>query len=303
MEGVSNAVRLVDGQKFTLRYNTISGGEEGVLSSAGVTDVYYNVFKNNHIAVNITTQDAKANIFNNVFVGNEESVSASYGELTLFNNIFYLTAAGQKAIKNLSEKVTSDHNIYYPEQEGFIEIADSRYNTLDELQQNLKLDLKSFNSDPGFMDLYKDNFELKTNSPAINTGLNLNLTNDFFGENVPNSKLPDIGICEYTGISGNLFAPEPGPELTLYPNPSSGFVNIDIEIDEAAAEAETTEGSKESSIQVVNLAGKILLTKIVEGASYAIHDNLDLSTLSNGIYFVICEVFGERVTEKLVLNR
>jgi hypothetical protein len=303
LEGVSNAIRLVDGQKFTVRYNSISGGEEGVLSSAGVTDVYYNVFKNNRVAVNITTPDAKANIFNNVFVGNGESVSASYGELTLFNNIFYLTAAGQKAIKNLSEKVTADHNIYYPEQEGFIEIADNRYNTLDELQQNLRIDLKSFNSDPSFMDLYKDNFELKNNSPAIDAGINLNLTSDFFGENVPKSNLPDIGICEYTGGLKNLFSRESGPELSVYPNPSSGYINIDIKIDEAAAEAENSAGSKESSIQVVNLAGKILLTKIVEGASYAIHDNIDLSTLSNGIYFVICEVFGERVTEKLVLNR
>jgi len=61
---------------------------------------------------------------------------------------FTLPVPSKKAIKHGSGSLNSDFNIYYPEQDGFIEVDNTAYNSLDQLQQELETDLHSFNKDP-----------------------------------------------------------------------------------------------------------------------------------------------------------
>lgn len=305
LEGVTNGIRIVSGLKVAIKYNTIYCENTGISSTAELTEVYYNIFKSNQVAINIPSTSSEANIFNNVFFSNNESVSASYGELNLFNNIFYMTSSGQRALKYLSDKIYSDHNIYYPEQNGFIEIAQVTYSTLTQLQQNNKLDLNSFTSDPKFMDIYNDNYELDNTSPAIDAGKDLNLAKDFFGQSVPISYFPDIGIFEFNKSTlGSSQMSSVESMLIVYPNPSTGFVNVDVQpTNPDESEVENLTKNNQSTIIVKDISGKTLLTRIVESTENIIHENLDLSSLTNGIYFIIFEILGRPISEKIVINR
>ncbi len=302
LEGMSNAIRIVEGGKFTIKYNLIKTQNEGIYTSATTNLIYYNVIKNSTNALNVFGSSSKASIFNNVFVDNEKSVSASYGELTLYNNIFYLMKSGQKAIVNGSDKIVSDYNIFYPQQDGFIEIAARNFSKLDNLQQEMKIDLHSFNADPEFMDVYAEDFTLKSNSPAVNAGIDLQLEEDYFGKNVPVSGLPDIGIYE-SNIFGNA-QEENSINLSIYPNPSTGSVNILVESSDKSPLTTTMEtATEEPSVSIIDITGKTVFTRFFKQAEDVIMENLDLSALKNGMYFVVFKLAGEINTEKLILQR
>jgi hypothetical protein len=220
----------------------------------------------------------------------------------MYNNIFYFTAPNQKALKHASGKVASDYNIFYPEQDGFVEISNISYNKLEQLQQELSIDLKSFTSDPLFVDVYTDNFTVEASSPAIDAGINLNLGKDFFGELVPVSGFPDIGIFELTG---NLFrkteSVDNNPVLTVYPNPSTGLVNFEIINTETGAARVDMENVL-SEVSVVDISGKRLFSKVFELTESVMQDNIDLTDLSNGFYFVVLRIADKIITEKIVLE-
>jgi hypothetical protein len=303
----NNAVRITDGKKITIKYNIIKGKNEGLNSTAVTTEVYYNIFKNNKTAVNVMSKLSYAKVYNNVFVDNQEAISVSFADLTIYNNIFYLTSADQKALKKGSNPIASDHNIFYPEQDGFIEISDTKYNKLDQLQQELKLDLNSLNSDPLFVDMYNDDFTIDNSSPAINAGINLNIEKDYYGESVPNYFIPDIGIAEFSGILFRQKRPsDTDPVLTIFPNPSSGILNITVDIaDEANIEKdpESLAESKYHEINVIDISGKTILTRLFEHTEAVIQETIDLKDVSDGFYFVVLKMADKIVTEKLFLNR
>jgi hypothetical protein len=303
IEGYENSIKAMDCQSVFMKYNTISSENEGIYSTAVQNEVYYNLFKNNANSVDIVGTNAKANIFNNVFVNNQNAVRASYADLRIFNNIFYLSDGSQKAISHNANKLTSDNNIYYPEQSGFIEISSQRFNTLDQMQQQTDLDLHSFNSDPLFVDLENDNFNIETQSPAVNAGINLNLEKDYFGQDVPVEGLPDIGIAEYTGNKNNFLE----PKLVVYPNPSTGYVNVDADFTNTVIEqpvaASNTATKNTSEIRVLDMNGKMVFSKIVESTEAIFHENIDLTGKLNGLYLIILKIADKTITEKLTLNR
>jgi len=298
LEGISNAIRIMDGQKFVIKYNTIFCENEGILSSGNITEVFYNVFKNNLVGINVTSTSSKANIFNNVFVGNGESVNSSYGELTLFNNIFYLEKPDQKAIKHLSDQFISNHNIFYPEQDGFIEIAGKTYSSLSQLQQDINVDMNSLTSDPEFTDLYHNKFTVEGNSPAINAGKELNLTQDFQGVQVPVAGVTDIGIFEFTGPQNEKALGK--WVMSLYPNPTTGQVNILAENGQESMEDSAIEWM---DLNVTDIAGKSLYTTRIARNGSIFQDAIDLSGISNGLYLIVAKMADKVIQEKLILNK
>jgi hypothetical protein len=296
LEGNSNAIRVTDGKKFTFRHNTISSKDIGIYSNSATSDIYYNVIKDNNSGIMISSSSSRANIYNNIFVGNTESINAAYGELTLFNNIFYLSSSADKVLVKGTDKFTSDHNIYYPEQPGFIEIGSKQYNDLSQLQNLLKIDKNSISADPLFMDVNHGDYKLDEYSPAINGGINMNLGTDFYGNEVPFNGVTDIGVAEFT--DGSAMAET---RMEIYPNPSTGFFNLDITQSEENVMKSTN--IDPSEIQVMDMAGKTIFSRIIEKAESMIHINIDLSTIPNGIYIVSLRKAGELFTEKLILNR
>jgi hypothetical protein len=301
LENAANAIRITNGKICNIKYNTIKSENDGIYADAEVINVYYNVFKNNRTGLNIAGNLSRANIYNNVFIDNNESVSDTYAELTLFNNIFYLSDASQKAIRHGSKKILSDHNIFYPEQEGFIEISARNYSRLDKLQQELSIDMNSFTENPMFVDLIKENFELENVSPAINSGINLNILEDYFGNSVPKSGRPDIGICEFNGKIE--YPTDLIPVLSVYPNPSSGIVNVNIEAnDPQLINAYSNNTNNNTEIKVIDQRGVTIFSKLLDLTTQTANENFDLSSVPNGLYIIMFRYFDRQVVQKLVLN-
>ncbi len=296
-----NAVKVANGNTLVVRYNSISSHGEGVYSSATDNQVYYNIFKNCEEAINIMGNSAIAKIYNNVFYNNDESLSVTYADLTLYNNIFYLNSPGQSAINHGTGNIQSNNNIYYPEQAGFITIASAVFNNLQQLQQAMKIDINSFIADPQFLDMYDDNFLLAENSPAINAGVDLNLGLDLLGSSVPLSGAADIGVHEFTGI---ISPPEnqEQPSLMLYPNPSTGKFNIMAELNQQQGGIDNNIADK-NEIRVVDLTGKTVFARQLDDfAESTFTDQVELTGISNGLYFVILQIADKVVKEKILIK-
>jgi hypothetical protein len=307
LEGYENSIRAMECQSVIFKYNTISAQNEGIYSTALRNEIYYNVFKDNLHSLNIVGTNSKANIFNNVFVNNGKAIVASYAEMNLYNNIFYFTDGTQKAISYNADKMTSDNNIFYPEQAGFIDISGQQFSTLDQIRQQTDLDVHSLTADPQFTDVYNDDFSLSSNSPAVNAGINLNLDVDFYGQPVPYAGLPDIGIAEFTGdISGPKGLPD--PELVLYPNPSTGYVNVDADFTNTSSEQtvnaqKSSSSSNPSELKVMDMNGKMVFSKMIESTESIFHENIDLSGKMNGLYFIILKIADKTISSKITINR
>lgn len=300
MESLGNAARIIEGKKVTFKYNTVLSSNEGIFSSAISTHIYYNIFKNNNTAVNVNSSQSNVNIFNNVFVDNKNAVTVSFADLILYNNIFYSETENQKAISSKSGKLISDYNIFYPEISDLINVADVSYNSLEMAQKNLQIDLHSFNTDPLFVDIYNDVFDVKSTSPAINKGINLNISNDLSGKVIPYAKVTDIGAFE-------LYEKVPELEsqiakLTVYPNPSSGIVNIKIEKTETSNQSETEINQNSSFLKIIDSFGRTIFSKLIEDNTSQIEDMIDLSSISNGLYFIVYQIADKVVSQKLILN-
>lgn len=297
-----NAIKVIDGSTLVIRYNTITSNHEGIYSTAASNEIYYNIFKSCNTAINVVSNSSKANIYNNVFFDNEKSLSVTYAELKLYNNIFYMTSPGQMALNLGTGNIESDFNIYYPEQDGFVAIANTQFDNLEEMQKSLKIDKNSFNTDPIFLDIYNDNFSLGAGSPAINTGIDLMLGIDFTGSLVPSAGATDIGIAEFTGPIILSNKPNEESVMTIYPNPSSGQINILAEIKEGLHS--NNQGINQSEVQVIDIFGKTVFHKVVENLNIStIQENIDLSGMSNGLYFVVIHIADEFIKEKLIITK
>jgi hypothetical protein len=294
LEGADYGLRIIDGTSYTVKYNVFSNKVDGIYSIAESAEVFYNVFKGNHKAINISSYSSDAKIYNNVFYDNRQGISASYAEVSLYNNIFYLTRAGDQALYHKLDKILSNHNIFYPEQSGFVEISEVRYDNMDDYQKELGLDMNSFARDPEFMDIYSDNFSVTENSYAIDAGKLVGLTQDFYGKTVPYGGAPDIGLSE--AIPGQLtaieyFNTEPETKITVYPNPSSGIFNLILDnVDKNITE-----------IRILTLSGSNVFKDSYESFGNLLLE-IDISNYPTGIYILSVKTGNKLYTEKLIIE-
>ncbi|MBN1183597.1 MAG: T9SS type A sorting domain-containing protein, partial [Bacteroidales bacterium] len=301
--GNVNGIKAVGVSSFTSKYNVITSDHEGIYSTAENNDIYYNIFKLCKTAINVMSYQSDANVYNNVFYNNQQSLALTYASLKLFNNIFYMSSPDQKALSLGNGEIESDHNIFYPDQSGFVTIANKIFNNLDELQRELRIDLNSFNSDPMFVDIFSQNFSLSPESPAINAGTNLNLVLDLEGSSVPVAGNPDIGSIEFgQQIQKNPGNIEQESILKLYPNPSNGQFTLFAEL-----EQDNTLNSQLSAahpeIKIMDVSGKLVFIRNMEKTGSIIQENIDLTGISNGLYFVMLQFADKIVKEKLLINR
>ena len=297
LENAVNGARILNGKNVILRYNTFVNCSDAVYCYAENSLIYYNVFRDNDIAINALGNMANAKIYNNVFYSNAVGISNTYAELTLYNNIFYLVNSNDVAINNQLNKLISDNNIFYPEQDGFIQIANKKYSSFDEYQQDYYVDLNSFTVDPKFVDIYNDNFSLEPYSPAINAGKVLGLQRDFFGTAVPLGGLPDIGLAELNNPNGSPTSfishlNDPAQEdFQVFPNPSRGIFNVYVK----------NNNSRGSRITIKDLSGKTVYeNRFNDNNDFS--QEIDISSLYKGIYLVVVEDNNRSLSQPIVIN-
>jgi hypothetical protein len=274
LEGSEDGVRIIDGKNIVCSYNTFKNKGDGIYSYAQYTEIYYNIFTGDQTAINISSSLSEANIYNNVFYNNREAITTSYSQLCLYNNIFYLTNQSDVALKHKTNKLTSDYNIYYPEQEGFINISDEKYDNLYSCKNVLGIDVHSFSNDPMFVDIYNENFQLLPQSPAIDAGRYVGLVKDYTGNSVPDGSAPDIGLFETSKSGDNLLFgnDDSFDEPLIFPNPSNGQFNIDLNNNQP----------RYSKLQINNIAGTQILQFPISENDYNI--SIDISNFPSGIY-------------------
>ena len=164
--------------------------------------VYNNTFRyTQDAAINGDGIDS-GNIYNNTFYGDNESV----GQYTSFlfldgctlnikNNIFYAQLTYDTTMSGLiyslgTNTITSDYNIFYriASNLNIIRIGGTYYKTSDAatIQSTLGWEAHSIFSDPKVIS--SSDLHLQSNSPAINTGINVGLPY--------NNTAPDMGAYE-----------------------------------------------------------------------------------------------------------
>jgi hypothetical protein len=296
LEGADYGLRIIDGTSYTVKYNVFNNKIDGIYSIAEFAEIFYNVFKGNHKAINISSYSSNAKIYNNVFYDNRQGISSSYAEISLFNNIFYLTRTDDQALYHKLDKIVSNHNIFYPEQTGFVEISEVKYENLDEYQKDIGLDKNSFAIDPQFMDMYNDNFSVTDKSYAIDAGKVVGLTQDFYGKTVPYGGAPDIGLAEATTSGqftalGFLESNSPDSKVTVYPNPSSGIFNLILDnVDETSSE-----------IRILTLSGGTVFDETYDSNGNLLLE-IDISSYPAGVYILLVKADGELYTQKLIIE-
>jgi hypothetical protein len=278
---------------MVIRYNTISGGLNGINTNVASCLIYYNQFLSNTVAIRIQ-KNKPADIKNNTFFGNInysiESLSGS--SVTSRNNIFYLDALAFKVYKFGGSNV-SNYNTFNIEKPGFL----NGYSTLSSWSNATNQDRNSMTADPLFVNIIGSDFRIQIASPCINKGTNLNLPRDFFGISVPQSGVPDMGFHEVESTTKNnivqniVIAKSSATEISakIYPNPSNGIFHISIENPENAPVA----------ISVNDINGKIVANDLFNGDSEI---TVNLENQNAGIYIAVITINGQVLTRKIIIQ-
>ncbi|KAF0201999.1 MAG: outer membrane adhesin-like [Bacteroidetes bacterium] len=187
----------------TVRYNTLKDANYAVYSYASNLQFHYNQIIRNNQGLSIMS-NRSLTALNNVFYNNNGiSIGAGSGtSVTSRNNIFHIAGSNSR-VYNTSGSVTSNNNNFNTQQNGFL----SGHSTLASWRSATGNDMNSFVANPLFVNPSNDDFCVQPTSPCINTGINVNQPIDFFGTQVPQSNLPDIGFYELANNQGGNQAP------------------------------------------------------------------------------------------------
>ena len=292
IRGGDYGIRIIGGINYTVCYNEISGDFYGLYSLANSSLIYYNIFYDNSIGIEITEYSSNVRVYNNVFSENNQSIFSTNSGLILYNNIFDLDFPGSVALVQQDDNYISDNNLFYPVSSGFIEVSGQSYANLEEYSSVTHKDLNSLAEDPLFVDKESGNYRVESNSPAINSGIDIGLSFDIYGNEVPIGNYPDIGIAE-SAAGNNLYSdPITRDKLTVnvYPNPSKGYIWITF--------AESA--NQEAKLRILDSMGK---TIYLDDIMLDNRKKIDLSSFPSGIYTIQVVTLSTSVSEKLSIYR
>ncbi len=252
---------------LTFRNNIVKDAATGIWLDASTT-AHNNIFLRCDEGINLTSGDT-AFIANNTFVDNEKGIKTNYSSVAdVYNNIFY---KGDNTLYHfyLFGNITLDYNCFNMDGTGLY----SGYNSLTEWQTNKGKDLNSFVGDPKFVDFTNEDFHITESSPCIDVAMLIDgITEDMDGTPIPTGNGPDIGADEFssTNYSATSLASESINTINLYPNPTTGIVNISLHL-----------GVNTANLSIYNLAGEVVYNN-----SNFCGEPVDLSGLQTGVYFV-----------------
>ncbi len=267
-ENVGNGIELRDCVSPIIRRNKFAGGSGSAIltagneSSTGITISYNIIYDFSNHAI-LINQGSQINITNNTVIG---PINCS-------------GATGEKVYNNYAS--------------SFVSIETSSNN----------IDIDTITVASHFVDFEGHNYLLRpTARSSLDKGRDVGIRFDFNGN--PVLGLPEIGACEY-GINGTNPANNTNafdPVLNIYPNPSTGVINLEVNITDMEPEQTDLGEITPPAIKVVDMSGNTLITKNVESTEDIIHESLDLSSLTNGLYLIIFMMVGKQSSVKLILN-
>jgi hypothetical protein len=100
-----------------------------------------------------------------------------------------------------------------------------------------------------------------------------------------------VDNLEFTGAT-SVAKNEKEVSFTIYPNPGSGLITLDF----------NTSNAKQTTIQVIDVAGKMVLSENVSLVTGASKQTLDVSSLAKGSYFIRTMDKETVETKKLIIQ-
>ena len=91
------------------------------------------------------------------------------------------------------------------------------------------------------------------------------------------------------GISTNAL----DHSLSVYPNPSTGLVNLEYSLEQGAT----------VNLVISDVVGKVVMTRTIRPASGFQRETLDLNNLSNGVYVLKVDAGDHQATRTITLNK
>lgn len=92
-------------------------------------------------------------------------------------------------------------------------------------------------------------------------------------------------------LTGSKEITTPAPVILLYPNPSSGRVQLVWQ----------GFGENPTQVQLIDVLGRIVWTKAISRLGSSGQQELDLEQLDHGVYWLILEATDQRLTQKLIV--
>jgi hypothetical protein len=141
-------------------------------------------------------------------------------------------------------------------------------------------------------DPYNANFSLKSTSPGIDAGKQLNgLNQDIAGTEVPAGSGPDIGAIESKSDMEKeaLFS----TQMQVYPNPSAGEFELSVQIVETI----------DALVEIFDLYGKKVISEVFPSLeSGEFRRRINLSHVPSGIYLMKAVLGKEVLSTRLIIH-
>jgi len=196
---IQHAVQIQDGRYIKVYNNTIYHNEQDGKNALLIATANDNQYDDdtwligNELINNIfygVTSTITASVVR--FGGGREGTPSVYWDDTtrykISNNIFY---AGPEPNATVVRVQTEDFFVEKP----YTEYSNSGSAISLPFDNFLEIHGNNYNVDPMFVDPGNEIFELKEDSPAINAGIEIGITSDFYDQII--TDLPDIGAIEF----------------------------------------------------------------------------------------------------------
>ncbi len=286
---------------LTIMKNKINASFGGIILAQcyNIDNVKPGLVANNFISLNATPNsegirtDGSTNqyiVFNTVNMrGNGPGSNAylqtsSYG-IILKNNILSNNATGYAICNDMSDGITSDYNDLYTNGSTLVQWhISTSFANLAAWKTGFGMDIHSVSVNPSFVSatdlhLYKD---FAMNNKAIPFA---EITDDIDG-NKRSLTTPDIGADEFD-ITTDVNEFNHSSDITIYPNPATTKITIEL-----------SENNVAGTLFIYNVNGQELIKRQVFDRKNVI----DISDLSNGIYFVMLRTEADVLAVKKIIK-
>jgi len=284
-------VKMVAGKALECKNNLFKNNTSGIYAIVDNLEVYFNIFSGNYNALEILSQNAIGKISNNVMYNNIQGLSATFADIELYNNIFYLTEQSQYAIRHDLDNIISDYNLYFPDKPGFIQINSVSYGSISDVQQWTSQEANSIISDPMFVDVENNNFDVKDGSPVIDAGYESDAIKKTSELTI---NKPDIGLSNKQKLATSIDkANEEKLDIGIYPNPNNGRFYLNV--------PQMLLNEYVSNIQIISVSNQVLFNKDFTEFDQLASEEFDITGYVAGIYFVNVITSNNRKVTKSVI--
>ncbi len=212
-ESISGGIQVAEGGSGSvISYNIVDGFGETTYDGDGISPGKFSGIRVGTPAIMITG----VKIYNNIITGGAQAVSTTHagimmrytgGACEIKNNLFLNNTS--KDVHIYADVVTTSfdfsNNLYYKSDFTGNWFWKSNLWLCDTLTEWVAVsgETGALDSDPMVVDEANNDFRLSAGSPAINAGVDVGLTRDYDGCDVPLGGAPDIGAFEF-GLRGDF---------------------------------------------------------------------------------------------------